>query len=425
MNVICLVVDRLHAGYLGCYGNTGVITPELNRLAAEAFLFNQATIDSPELASLYRSWWRGRHALEADVSADEWSLPTALAVAGMRTTLVTDDPQVVDDLPEGAPIERIVVESPLPRRAADEAKSAHMHAFFDRALDWLDTTSEPFMLWMHTATLGVVWDAPTELRQQYVAEEDATPAEGVAVPHSELPEGYDPDELLAIAQAYSAQVTLLDEHIGHFLECLRDSALAKNTLFILVGARGLSMGEHRLVGAWDNVLHGELVHVPWLMRFPDGLGMLARSQALVQPADLPLTIAEWCNVTLPQRDPAAAQSLLPIIRGESTVARERACVTSAGGERGIRTRRWYLRQLADRAEIEPAADDAGSGSHVRQPCLLYSKPDDLHEVNEVFDRCTDIGELLADAYRAFAEGCQQQKLSDLPPLDGRLNASHA
>ena len=42
MNAICLVIDRLHAGYVGAYGNTWIETPAMNRLASQSFLLDQA-----------------------------------------------------------------------------------------------------------------------------------------------------------------------------------------------------------------------------------------------------------------------------------------------------------------------------------------------------------------------------------------------
>ena len=63
MNAICLVIDRLHTGFLGAYGNTWIETPAFDRLAAESFLFDQMLVDSPQLGPLYRSFWQGCHAL--------------------------------------------------------------------------------------------------------------------------------------------------------------------------------------------------------------------------------------------------------------------------------------------------------------------------------------------------------------------------
>ena len=42
MNVVCLVIDRLQAGYVGAYGNTWIETPNLDRLASQSFLLEHA-----------------------------------------------------------------------------------------------------------------------------------------------------------------------------------------------------------------------------------------------------------------------------------------------------------------------------------------------------------------------------------------------
>ena len=63
MNAICMVIDRLHAGYVGAYGNSWIETPAIDRMAAESFLFDQALVDTPQLETLYRSYWQGWHAM--------------------------------------------------------------------------------------------------------------------------------------------------------------------------------------------------------------------------------------------------------------------------------------------------------------------------------------------------------------------------
>ncbi len=65
-NAIVIVVDRLGAGYLGPYGNTWIETPSCNRLAARSVLFEFALADAVDLATVYRSYWQGLHAMSPD-----------------------------------------------------------------------------------------------------------------------------------------------------------------------------------------------------------------------------------------------------------------------------------------------------------------------------------------------------------------------
>src|SRR5688500_15118426 len=89
MNVLCLVVDRLQAAYLGCYGNAWIETPAFDHLASESFVFDQAVLDSPHLELLANSFWRGTHPLGQ--AADCPSLPQLLRQRGLDTALITDD----------------------------------------------------------------------------------------------------------------------------------------------------------------------------------------------------------------------------------------------------------------------------------------------------------------------------------------------
>src|SRR5436190_24055176 len=96
-NVICLAIDRLHVGYVGAYGNTWIRTPAFDRLAAASFLLDRATIDSPVLATQYRSLWQGLHALcPATRASERASLIERLNDSGYRSVLLTDEPIVAD-----------------------------------------------------------------------------------------------------------------------------------------------------------------------------------------------------------------------------------------------------------------------------------------------------------------------------------------
>ena len=165
MNCIVLVVDRLQAGYLGCYGNTWITTPAFNRLAAESAVFDAALVDGPELSQVYRALWQGRHVLTP--AANESSaprLPQSVVKAGGSFTLLTDDPLAGVTLPVASGIERIDVPVLRHSAAVDDMDQTHLARFFAQATDWLaaksaDPPSAPFCLWLHTQGLGTPWDA--------------------------------------------------------------------------------------------------------------------------------------------------------------------------------------------------------------------------------------------------------------------------
>ena len=412
MNAIILAVDRLHAGYLGCYGNTWIATPEFNRLAAESFLCEQAMIDTLHLAEIYESYWLGSHVLQRRRTPElgRPSLPRLLEQAGIATTLISDDAEISRHALAAHFGEVIRLDPPDESHAASataaDAAETRLAGFFAVASDWLAAAREPFCLWLHAGSLGAVWDAPYEFRSQYADEDEPAPPAFAEVPCRELAEDYDPDELLGVCQAYAGQASLLDLSLGGFLEALRSSSLAAETLLAVVSPRGFPLGEHRRIGAANEALYGELVHVPWLLRLPDATGAMDRSQALVQPADLFATLADWCKLS-PNTTPLFGQSLLPLVRGEREQLRDRACIADARGRRAIRTPAWYLLQPAPANDAPPRAE-------------LYSKPDDRWEVNDVADRCAETAEALQRAIAEFEAAAQTDAIEGLSPLDESL-----
>jgi arylsulfatase A-like enzyme len=431
MNAICLVFDRLHAGYVGAYGNSWIDTPALDRMASQAFVLDQALIDSPDLERLYRSYWQGWHAMCPAPPANRPTLLAMLREAGITTALLTDERQVARH-PLAVDFDELIeIDPPWQPQAAEEIHQTHFGRCFAQVIEWLESARGPFLLWCHLGGLGTTWDAPLRFRRAYRDQGDPPPPEGAEVPERTLPADYHPDELLGVTQAYSGQVTLLDACLGALGDFLDALPTSEETLLTLTSARGFPLGEHGRVGPCDGALFGELVHVPWMIQLPDATGAAMRSQALVEPADLWATLLDWWGLSrsplptnlrsvpgegqgvsldlspLPSGEgqgvraaSPTAESLLRLVRGEAGAYRDRLCVAGAGPERAIRTPAWYLR-----AGIDPE---------------LFAKPDDRWEINNVASRCRDVVECLLDALARYESTLPAGRISDLPPLGNIL-----
>jgi len=406
-SAIVLVVDRLPSGQLGAYGNTWTGTPAIDALAAQSLVLDQALIDTPKLDDLYRSLWSGLHALSPDgLRSHGDSLPGMLTRRGAATTLLTDDAALAGHPLAEAFDRRITVEHSAAPSTAGDIEDTQLARLFASAIDLATEDTPPGLSWIHSRGMGGPWDAPLEMRNRYAAVEDPPPPVWSAVPGKLLPQDYDPDELLGIVQAYAGQVTLLDVCIGALLDALGECGRTNDTLLILLGARGFPLGEHRRIGPGDDALYGELVQVPWLVRFPDGRGATARTQVLAQPHDLAPTLLDWWGFD--EFSAMTGRSLLPLIDGEPPTARDRACMMAGPHERAIRTPAWHLRLNS-------------SGGQSTTHAELFAKPDDRWEVNEVSGRCGEelVGRLAA-AWDDYQGACQSPGVLHLPPLDDDL-----
>lgn len=434
MNAIVLVVDGLHVAYSGAYGNTWVDTPRLDHLASQSLVFDQALVDSPQLAVLCRGWWQALGAIVPPqvVPVEQATLMRRLHQADVATCLISDEPAV-----HGHPLaadfaerRRLALGDPL--ELATSIHETRLAAALAEVALWLESVGEPFLLWVHLTGLRAAWDAPYALRQQFVEEDDELPPpRDVGVPCGRLHADHDPDELLAIRRAYAGQVAVLDACIGGLLEFVDQQPWAAQTLFSLLGARGFALGEHGRVGDADLALYDELVHVPWWLRLPRADRESIRTQALVEPADLAATLLDWWQLPAPA-PPSQGRSLLPLIDGDRDDWRDRLLL-SGEDDQAIRTAAWYLRRpSSDRPlgtdgvagpDASPAARTAGAVSAppedapaAREPHIpdalpeLYVKPDDRWEQNDVASRCSDVVEQLI----AVDDQCRQAAAAGRP-----------
>lgn len=395
-SAIVVVVDRLGAGFLGPYGNTWLETPEFNRLASQSCLFEQVLADSARLESCCRSYWRGLHAMgmrEDEVTGP--SLPGMASGENLAATLITDEPVVADHPLAAGFRERVVLAPREAETAAEDLEQTELAQILAAACDFISQAEHPFLLWVHARGMVGPWDASPAFRRQFASADDPEPPQFVTPPSLWLAAADDPDIAWGFTQAYAGQVALLDLGLGMLLDALDGASEHQETLFALTSPRGFPLGEHQRVGAAEDGLYGELLHVPLFIRLPDTAGARQRSQALVQPPDLFATFAEWLGLPF---EPTSTwgRSLLPIISGQCNSLRQRACAV-LNSERAIRTPAWFMRRSAEAHN-------------------LYVKPDDRWEVNEVSVRCPDVVDGLSAALDEFEQAAQAPPFDDLPPL---------
>lgn len=401
MNLLCLAIDRLHVGYLGCYGSTWVATPAIDRLASTGFVFDQAVVDSLDLAAAYDSWWRGTHVAERRAEPGGPTFAERAKAAGLQTFLAADDPLVLDHS-AGAAFDDVLElpASPTVADLATDVNLTHAAQSFAAISQRLGELREPFAAWIHSGTLGGAWDAPAGFRERYRDEEDPPIPTFTALQSQTLARDADLDDRFAIAMAYAGQVSLVDACLGGLLEHLEETGLDERTAILLLSPRGLALGEHREVGFHDRRLYAENVHVPWILRLPAGRGRLRRSQALVQPCDLTPTIAELLSSPKVDASRGFGRSLVPLVDGDAVTVRDRAPIVGAD-EIGLRTPHWSLRVVDNAA----AAGDRAE---------LFVKPDDFWEVNDVADRLPEVAEELRQCHAATVAALSNDQ--PLPPL---------
>lgn len=174
-----------------------------------------------------------------------------------------------------------------------------------RVLQWIEEYDrpEPFFQWVGFPGPHDPWDAPSEYVDRYRHVDMPMPSslrrpdlpESGAFKdflnyflniHSDSPNLTD-QAIADIRRSYYANVSLIDEAIGHMLDALERRGLLDDTWVIYTSDHGEMMGEHRMLTKM--VFYEPAVKVPLVIRPPGGCSPRVVSE-LVEHMDLSATI---------------------------------------------------------------------------------------------------------------------------------------
>jgi iduronate 2-sulfatase len=305
-NILFIMVDDLRPQF-AAYGRTGMVTPTLDQLAEESVVFKRAFVnvpvcgasraslmtglrptstrfvnflaradeDAPGIATLpahlktagYTTLSLGKvlH-VEAD-SAAAWSRPpwrpdqdeAVRAATSPRNYLdpVNIEADRDEDSDRGAPFERIDV----PDNAYFDGMIAEQTL---RELDALSKKDAPFFLAVGFLKPHLPFNAPAKYWDLYDPETislagfDRMPAGapkeaehnwGELRNYRDIPEAPEPvsaEMARALRHGYYATTSYVDAQIGKLLQALDDLNLTDNTIVVMLGDHGWSLGEHGL-----------------------------------------------------------------------------------------------------------------------------------------------------------------------------------
>ncbi|MBL9186223.1 MAG: sulfatase [Opitutaceae bacterium] len=428
LNVLLIAVDDLR-DTLGCYGNTAVKTPHIDRLAARAVRFERAYVQYPVCNASRSSFLTGLR-------------PDQTGVTDNRTLLR-------DRLPDVVTLPQLLKEDG--RHAAAFGKIYHLGGGRDDTLraKWMDLPrswhtavsfqatplgqkklsgrdlSQGKLNWCHWGAMdGGDDDQPdgqiaravsTEIEKlgdrpwiigagfmkphdPFVAPRkyfDLYPENSIALHRP--PAGQTPAPPLAVGfgefgtvfarftdrerheflRAYYACTSYMDAQVGRVLDTLDRLRLWETTIVIFLGDHGYHLGERDW---WNkNTLFDRSCRAPLLIAAPGVKPGVARG--LVEFVDLYPTVAELCGLTPPPN--LAGQSLLPLLRDPAAPGKAAAfTLVTRGAARGdsMRTDRWRFTRWSDGAiELYDHAADPEENRNVAaaQPDLVKNFTESL------------------------------------------------
>lgn len=334
LSVLLITLDTLRADVLGCYGGA-VPTPNIDRLAREGVLFEQATasvpLTLPSHSSILTGLLPGRHGVRDNggffLEPSFTTLAERFQAAGYAT---------------GAFVGSWVLERRWGlSQGFDHYSDSFVNEQFQRrgdgvvadALAWLGQvpSERRFLAWVHLFDPHTPYDPPEPLASRYAS------------------------------QPYHGEVAYVDALVGRLLEGLEQRGRRDKTIVVLMADHGESLGEH------GEPEHGLFVYdatmaVPFFIRTPWGLTGRAKTQ--VASVDAFPTILDL--VGLPPEAGIDGASLLPVLQHPDLDVGHVAYVETYFPRyhfgwhplRGLRDGRYKLIQ-GSRSELYDLASDPG------------------------------------------------------------------
>jgi choline-sulfatase len=384
LNLLVITLDTTRADRLGAYGARDVETPNIDQLAREGVVFEQAAAVAPLTLPAHCSIFTGRFPPEHGVrdnggfflSPDQTTLAEVLKVAGFDTGAVVAA-YVLDSkwgLNQGFDTYIDDFDTSQIRRLSPGSVQRPGNEVVDRALPWLQRVkSRRFFGWLHFYDPHTPYTPPEPYRSRYRG------------------------------RPYDGEIAFVDAQIGRVVDVLRQEGLLDKTIIAVMGDHGESLGEHG-EDAHGFFIYESSMHVPFIIRAPFGGGLAGRRVAdPVREVDLMPTVLDLLGLPAPAK--VAGATLVPLMTG----ARQTLDLESYSEAmyplhhygwselKGLRSGRF---KLIDAPRPE-----------------LYDLAQDPREQANIFDERRSLGDTMLNKLRALEQGFTRAGPAASAPVD--------
>ncbi|MFC1454462.1 sulfatase-like hydrolase/transferase, partial [Verrucomicrobiota bacterium] len=371
-NIVIIMSDQHTPNVTGCYGNNQVKTPNMDNLAKDGVMFENAYCNNPVCVPSRCSMLTGlySHKINAWCNPDPLlphlaTWPLVLQSAGYETVISGRMHLVWGDRMGGfarrlygdpaVPIPRVAPNKTMQGSFAPQGidsrlgitenmagnyqgtgphdKEANQHA-----MNYLENEArEPFALYIGYYQPHAPFVAPKKYFDLYESMDPETgvndPLEDIYLPllkglslDRKIPE----HKLKTAIRAYYAMVSQVDHLIGEIKSTLEKTGLLDNTILIYTSDHGEMLGRHKL---WHKMcFYEDSVRVPLIISFPQKWGKDRKIAANVSLLDLFPTFLAMAGFNPDIK--LDGQSLLPLLNEEKTGWDNKAIAESIGVRRG-------------------------------------------------------------------------------------------
>ncbi|MFK5971703.1 MAG: sulfatase [Flavobacteriaceae bacterium] len=276
-NVIIFIADDVSWKDFGCYGNTFVQTPNIDKLAANGMKFNNAILTASSCSPSRISIMTGRY-------------PHNTGAAELHTEPKVDFESIASRLKENG-------------YYTGQAGKWHMGSLLKKGFDkiyekleengdggenrWIPSLKErdknkPFFFWFASYDAHRIWGENHFAKSHEPQSIDVPPT---------LVDDY--STRVDLAQYYD-EIKRFDYHIGQVVNQLKEQDVFKNTLIIVMADNGRPFPRDK------TRMYDSGMKTPFIVHWPEKIKKGSSSNSLISSLDIAPTILDVCRVGSPE-----------------------------------------------------------------------------------------------------------------------------
>ena len=387
-DVVLITIDTLRVDHVGAFSpDSPVATPHMDRLGREGVVYTQAyspiSVTGPAFCTLHTGLNPGRHGVVMNVfrggaALDDrhTTLAERLSAAGYSTGAHVSGFTLRPGLGLNQGFDKYVAPGARRRAGAETA---------DRLWGWLVRQPGPVLSWYHSydphGPLGA-WDEPAITRDLRRGGEELE-----RIPAYQRVEDIT-DEAFYRGR-YATAVAYADAQVGRLLWMLEATGRYDGAMIVLTADHGESFAERELWFDHGTTAHEEQLHVPLIIKFPQGWGAGERHDALVGLQDIVPTVLDTLGMPAVAGLDGLSLRARPLVghsqlEGESSHCKGEAALGCA--PRGPAGKMFSVRTPALTYIEAPRVDglaregyDRGADPAERQPLADFAAPPSMVE----------------------------------------------
>jgi len=353
-NIVFIMADDLGYGDLGCYGQKKILTPNIDRLAAEGTRFTQAyagsTVCAPSRCSLMTGMHNGHNRIRDNLPHSIWLRPDDVTVAevlkqaGYKTGAIgkwglgnpgswgipndqgfdyfyghiNQDqahfyyPDYLWENDKVVLLEKVIIENEVGKLVGNRGGKNMFYThdlFTEKALSFVQQNAEnPFFLYL-SYTIPHFSDYPKDIPEHFMVPSD---------------QPYTNKDWPQAAKNYAAMITRMDRDVGRLMKLIKDLRIDENTIVIFTSDNGPYKGSppvpiqffdsNGVFKGGKRDLYEGGIRIPFIARWPNKIPAGRVSDQVLAFWDILPTFAEIAGLSAPSNIDGI--SMLPALLGK-------------------------------------------------------------------------------------------------------------